>query len=33
MLIELNAVAWRLNKKKRVVGDPDLKIWLTPSIE
>jgi hypothetical protein len=28
-----NAVIRRLKKKKHVVGDPDLKIWLTPSIE
>jgi hypothetical protein len=28
-----NAVAWRQKKKKHVAGDPDLKIWLTPSIE
>jgi hypothetical protein len=28
-----NAVNMRLKKKKRVVGDPDLEIWLTPSTE
>jgi hypothetical protein len=29
----LNAVIRRLQKKKHVAGDPDLEIWLTPSIE
>jgi hypothetical protein len=29
----LNAVNMRLKKKKRVVGDPDLEIWLTPLTE
>jgi hypothetical protein len=28
-----NAISMRLKKKKHVAGDPDLKIWLTPSIE
>jgi hypothetical protein len=28
-----NAVAWRLNKKKHVVADPDLEIWPTPLTE
>jgi hypothetical protein len=28
-----NAIAWRQKKKKHVVGDPDLEIWLMPSIE
>jgi hypothetical protein len=33
MSIVPNAVAWRQKKKKHVAGDPDLVIWLTPSIE
>jgi hypothetical protein len=28
-----NAVSMRPKKKKHVVGDSDLKIWLTPSTE
>jgi hypothetical protein len=28
-----NAVSMRPKKKKHVVGDPDLEIWLMPSIE
>jgi hypothetical protein len=28
-----NAISMRLKKKKHVAGDPDLKIWLTLSIE
>jgi hypothetical protein len=28
-----NTVIKRLKKKKHAVGDPDLEIWLTPSIE
>jgi hypothetical protein len=27
----LNAVSMRQQKKKHIAGDPDLKIWLTPS--
>jgi hypothetical protein len=29
----LNVAHLRLQKKKHVAGDPDLEIWLTPSIE
>jgi hypothetical protein len=28
-----NAISMRLKKKKHIAGDPDLEIWLTPSIE
>jgi hypothetical protein len=28
-----DAVSMRLEKKKHVVGDPDLMIWLTPLAE
>jgi hypothetical protein len=28
-----NAISMRQMKKKHVVGDPDLEIWLTPSTE
>jgi hypothetical protein len=29
--VALNAALFRMQKKKRVVGDPDHEIWLTPS--